>query len=238
VVSPTPPRTTAPESRRLRRLLLPGFLGLVGIPLAACGASQRHPTTTPPRTAPATTPSLRPGGSSKLTQYLLKEGEGGFAVFSVAVDQPTVTDWMKSSRSTAADGRRVVLEGFRDALQQETATATGGTGLDFVLELRSASAARHEEAVELREDIAEQGHVPVSRFTVSGVPGSEGISASEGKKGSAANVLFTVGRCLLLVGSGGVDPRYRADVIAGAQALYRRTAAAPGPCTSDGLLQV
>jgi len=159
-------------------------------------------------------------------------------VFSVAVDQPTVTDWMKSSHSTPADARRVSQEGFRDALQQETATATGGTGLNFVLELGSAAAATAEQAVELREDIAEQGRVRVSRFTVTGVPGSEGISASAGTKGSAANVLFTVGRCLLLVGSGGVDPRYRTDVIAGTRALYRRTATAPGPCRSGGLLRV
>jgi len=145
---------------------------------------------------------------------------------------------MKSSQSTPADARRVVREGFHDALQQETATSTGGTGLDFVLELGSPAAARQEEATELREDIAEQGHVGVSRFKVAGIPRSEGISASRGKEGSAANVLFTVGRCLLLVGTGGVDPRYRADVIAGAKALYLRTARAPGPCSSEGVLRV
>jgi len=145
---------------------------------------------------------------------------------------------MKSSQSTRADVRRVAREGFRDALQQQTATPTGGTGLNFVLELGSAPAARHEEIVELGEDTAEQGHVGVTRFTVAGIPRSAGISASAGKQGSAANVLFTVGRCLLLVGSGGVDPNYRKDVIAGARALYRRTAAAPGSCRSGGLLRV
>lgn len=224
-------------SRILTWRTLAGLLGLgLGLSLAACGGSQKHPAAK--ATTPATPPALRPGGTSKLVQYLLKDGEGGFTPFSVAVDQPTVTDWMKSSQSTPADARRVVQEGFRDALQQQTATATGGSGLDFVLELGSATAARHEEAVELTEDIAEQGHVRVSRFTVAGIPRSEGISASEGKKGSAANVLFTVGRCLILVGNGGVDPRYRTDVIAGARALYRRTAHAAGPCTAGGLLQV
>jgi len=107
-----------------------------------------------------------------------------------------------------------------------------------VLELGSAAAARHEQAIQLEEDIAEQGNVRVSRFTVSGIPRSQGISASQGTKGSAANVLFTVGRCVILVGSGGVDPRYKADVAAGARALYQRTASAPGPCASGGLLQV
>ncbi len=217
---------------------LPRFLSLLGVVLvAACGGTQKHPpakATTPANNAP----SLRPGGSSKLVQYLLKEGEGGFTLFSVAVDQPTVTDWMKSSQSTAADGRRVTSEGFRDALQQETATQTGGTGLNFVLELGSAAAARQEQAVQLEEDIAEQGRVHVSRFTVAGIPGSQGIAASEGTKGSAANLLFTVGRCVILVGSGGRDPHYRAAVIAGGRALYRRTASATGPCTSGGLLQV
>jgi len=240
VVSRTPPPTAAPDFPRTRRRRLPGLPGLLGLlPLlvTACGATPKHPAPRPTATT-TTTPSLRPGGSSKLAQYLLKQGEGGFTVFSVAVDQPTVSDWMKSSQSTPADARRVVQEGFHDALQQETATSTGGTGLDFVLELGSPAAARQEEAVELREDIAEQGRVRVSRFTVAGIPGSAGISASKGPNGSAANVLFTVGRCLLLVGSGGVDPRYRTDVIAGAKALYRRSATAPGPCRSDGLLRV
>lgn len=237
VASRTPTRTILPGL-----VGLAGLLGLLGIPLAACGGggaaggAQQHPPAK--TTTPTTPPALRPGGSSKLVQYLLKEGEGGFTLFSVAVDQPTVSDWMKSSQSTPADARRVVQEGFHDALQQQTATPTGGTGLDFVLELGSAAAARHEEAVELREDITEQGRVRVSRFSVAGIPASKGISASEGKKGSAANVLFTVGRCLILVGSGGLDPRYRADVIAGAKALYLRTARAPGPCTTGRVLGV
>jgi hypothetical protein len=202
--------------------------------LSACGAGRKpSPPTAPPKTA--TTPKTV---KSPLDAYLLREGEGGFAVFSVAVVQPTIASWVKVSRSTAADGRRVHGEGFRGALEQATATSTGGTGLDFVLELSSAAAARREQAVELKEDVAEQGHYGVTRFTVPGVPGSQGIAATGGKRGSAANVLFTEGRCLLLVGNDEVDAKYRQYVVAGTLALYRRTVASPGACMPVGPAEV
>jgi hypothetical protein len=145
---------------------------------------------------------------------------------------------MTVSKSTSIDGQRVTSEGFVGALEQATATSTGGTGLDFVLELGSAAAARAEETAELAEDVIEQGHVHVTHFTVAGIPRSEGIAAAAGKRGSAANVLFTVGRCLLLVGNGEVDGRYRAYVDSGALAVYRRTISAGGACTPAGPSQV
>jgi hypothetical protein len=202
--------------------------------LAACGAGKKSS----PPAAPARTTTTPQTVTSPLDAYLLREGEGGFSVFSVPVVQPTIASWEKVSRSTAADGQRVKAEGFRGALEQATATSTGGTGLDFVLEVASAAAARTEQAVELREDIAEQGHYGVTRFTVPGIPGSVGIGATGGKKGSAANVLFTEGRCLLLVGNDEVDARYKAYVVAGAIALYRRTVATPGACKPVGPAEV
>jgi hypothetical protein len=154
-------------------------------------------------------------------------------VLSKPVDQVTAADWAKVSQSTAADRRRVEREGFREAVQQQTATGNGGGGLDFVLELGSATAAREEQAAQLDEDIAAQ-HVPITRFAVPGVPGASAIAAAGGKQGSTANVLFTEGRCLLLVGDGEVASGYRARVVAGAQAIYRRTAAGGGACAAAG----
>lgn len=202
--------------------------------LAACGGGKKSSPPAPPAkttTAPQTV-------TSPLDAYLLREGEGGFSVFSVPVVQPTIASWVKVSRSTVADGRRVQAEGFRGALEQATATSTGGTGLDFVLEVGSSAAARRELAVELREDIAEQGHYGVTRFTVPGIPASQGIAAVGGNRGSAANVLFTEGRCLLLVGNDEVDAKYKGYVLAGALALYRRTVATPGACTPVGPAEV
>lgn len=204
---------------------------VLALALAACGAgSSKHTTSTTARTPTSATAGLAP--------YLLKEGEGGFEVFSTPVPQPTVADWLAVSKSTSIDAQRVTSEGFAGALQQATATSSGGTGLDFVLELGSAASARAEESAELAEDVIEQGHVHVTHFTLAGIPRSEGIAAAAGKRGSAANVLFTVGRCLLLVGNGEVDARYRTYVEAGALALYRRTIAAGGPCTPAGPAQV
>jgi hypothetical protein len=207
---------------------------IAAVGLAACGSSKtKSPPSTPAKAA--TTPKIV---TSPLDAYLLREGEGGFAVFSVPVVQPTIASWVKVSRSTAADGRRVQADGFRGALEQATATSTGGTGLDFVLELSTPAAARSEQAVELKEDIAEQGHYGVTRFTVAGIPKSEGIAATGGKRGSAANVLFTEGRCLLLVGNDEVDAKYKQYVVSGALALYRRTVTTPGACRPVGPAEV
>jgi hypothetical protein len=208
--------------------------------LAACGGSSNQSSASPPTSAdptsthPTGTPATPAAGSSPLSAYLLRRGDGGFEVDASPVDQTTVGRWVTVSQSTAADGRRVRGEGFRDALQLQTATTTGGGGLDFVLELGSTAAARREEAVELKEDVAEQGHVAVTHFTIAGIPGSEGIAAPGGKQGSAANVLFTEGRCLLLVGDGEVASDYRAQAIAGAQAIYRRSDASDGICAQAG----
>jgi hypothetical protein len=214
-------------TRRLGRVVA---LGL-GLGLAACGGSSKHSTAT----HPATTPTA---ASSPLAPYLLRNGDGGFEVFGTPVDQPTVAQWVAVSQSTAADGRRVSSEGFRGALEQDTATTSGGSGLDFVLELGSAAAATDEQAVQLREDIAAQGHVHVTRFSVPGIPGSTGIAAFGGKQGSAANVLFTEGRCLLLVGDGEAGSNYKAQVLTGAQAIYRRGTASSGPCAKANQLKL
>lgn len=203
---------------------------VVGLLLAACGAGSKHPPSTTSTTTPTTPAAAR---SSPLAVYLLRKGEGGFQVSS-PIDQTTAGQWMTVSQSTPADVRRVQTEGFREALEQPIATTSGGTGLDFVLELGSASDARREQAAELQEDIAEQGHVRIARFTVTGIPGSDGIAASEDRKGTAANVLFTEGRCLLLVGDGEAGTTDRARAIAGARAIYTRTDATPGACTRAG----
>jgi hypothetical protein len=216
------------RTRSVRALAGGVILALV---LAACGGgSKQSPATTP------TTSTSPAAGPSPLAVYLLRSGEGGFTV-STPIDQTTVAEWVSVSQSTAADGRRVRGEGFREALEQPTSTTSGGGGLDFVLELGSAAAAGREEAVELKEDVAEQGHVPVTHFRVSGIPGSDGIAASGGKRGTAANVLFTEGRCLLLVGNGAAGGS-KADVVAGALAIYRRSHASSGACTTGAPSQL
>jgi hypothetical protein len=208
-----------------------GLVAVLALVLAGCGGGSKAGSSSTGPTTPAP-------GSTRLAQYLLQEGEGGFDVFSTPIVQANVATWVAVSKSTAIDGQRVTGEGFAGALQQATATSTGGTGLDFVLQLGSATAARSEQAAELAEDVIEQGHVHVTHFTVPGIPGSEGIAAAAGKRGSAANVLFTEGRCVLLVGNGEVGSRYKAHVIAGALALYRRTISSGGVCTPTGPAQV
>lgn len=208
-----------------------GALFALAVGLAACGGGSKHSTAT----HPATTPTA---ASSPLAPYLLRNGDGGFEVFGTPIDQPTVAEWVKVSSSTSADGQRVRGEGFVDALEQDTATTTGGSGLDFVLELGSPAAARREQAVQLAEDIAAQGRVRVTRFSVPGIPGSVGIAAFGGRQGSAANALFTEGRCVLLVGDGEAGANYKSQVISGAQAIYQRGTASSGPCGAADQLKL
>ncbi len=48
-------------------------------------------------------------------------------------------------------------DGSREASQENTATTSGGGGLDYVLELGWPAAAQREQAVQLRTDITEPG---------------------------------------------------------------------------------
>ena len=126
------------------------------------------------------------------------------------------------------DAQQLRRAGFQQALVENTA---GGDGLSFVLQFATASDAAREESSDLQTDLGDQGGSQVFRFSVPGVPGSEGF----GVRGTAgdANVLFREGRCELLVGDEAAPhaATYEAAVIAGVQAIYKRTAGHHGACS-------
>ena len=110
--------------------------------------------------------------------------------------------------------------GFRQALVENTG-AGQAAGLSFVQEYATASDAEREQPVLLSDDLNGQP----ARFSVSGVPGSDGFglpSPGQGQQGDA-NVLFREGRCLLLVGDESEQHDFRAAVITGVRAIYART---------------
>ena len=78
------------------------------------------------------------------------------------------------------------------------APSTGG-GLSLVVELGSRKSADAELSVQLRQDIAGQGPgARIQHFMVPGVTSARGFTVVTAIPGSAANALFTEGRCLLL----------------------------------------
>jgi len=128
----------------------------------------------------------------------------------------------------AVETRRLTEEGFRAALTVHT-TGSNRAGVSFVMELASPSVAQHEVAVRLKQDVGEQR--PSSQFTIATIPDSHGWEESGNGKADA-NVLFSEGSCVLLVGAqvpSGADPE--PPVTAGALRVYGRTAQSRGVCT-------
>jgi len=140
----------------------------------------------------------------------------------------TTASWDKGEAGEAADTRRLNEEGFRAALTVHT-TGSNKAGLSDVLELGTPSAAEHEVAARFHQFVAEEH--PSSQFTVATIPDSHGYEASGNGKVDA-NVLFSEGSCVLLVGDqvpSGMDPK--PALIAGALNVYGRTARSNGVCT-------
>ena len=103
------------------------------------------------------------------------------------------------------------------------APSTGG-GLSLVVELGSRKSADAELSVQLRQDIAGQGPgARIQHFMVPGVTSARGFTVVTAIPGSAANALFTEGRCLLLVGDAIPKGDPATPVKAGVKAIYRRT---------------
>jgi hypothetical protein len=128
-----------------------------------------------------------------------------------------------------AQARREVaklkLEGFRKGVQ-ERISGSPGEALSLTLVLGSHAKARRALKANLAEDVETQGNAEVERFNVPAIPGSAGFSAVQsGSSGAAANVLFVVGRCFLLVGDAlneGDATQARTAPVAGATKLAHR----------------
>ncbi len=141
----------------------------------------------------------------------------------------TATQWTSDGvPNGAAEAKRLSQEGFREVLSVQTGSSKG-QGVAWVTELGSASAAAREKAAELQEFAGGPQAPGTTRFTVAGVPGAEGWDQAD----SDANILFTEGRCLMLVGdelASGTDNK--APVLAAVRAVWARTHGKPGACST------
>jgi hypothetical protein len=131
----------------------------------------------------------------------------------------TATQWTSNDvPNGAVEAKRLSREGFREVMSVQTGS-TKGQGVSWVTELGTASAAAREKAAELQEFAYGPKAPGATRFTVASVPGAVGW----GQPDTDANILFTEGRCLMLVGdqlASGTDNK--PPVVAAARAVWAR----------------
>jgi len=170
------------------------------------------------------------GAAVSLTRFIARAGEEpGFVPHGRPQTSSTASAWVAGEPrgQRKADSARLRREGFVRAVAQQMTylpNPRNGGGLSWVMELGSSNAALAEQRVQLRQTIAAQGKVKIRRFSIPGVPGAKGFTATlPGQPGGAANALFTEGRCLLLIGDSVPDANLAGPVKAGVRAIYRRT---------------
>jgi hypothetical protein len=168
-----------------------------------------------------------------LSRFTARLGEEtGFSPQGTPHVYRTARSWLASGGETGrrltTDAARLNGEGFVAALVQHmtyVAAPSAGGGISLVLELGSRKSADAELPVQLRQDIAGQGvGATIRRFKIPGVPSARGFTVVISlMPGSAANALFTEGRCLLLVGDAVPTGNPATPVKAGVTAIFRRT---------------
>jgi len=173
------------------------------------------------------------GGSSSstagLTAYVVQANEEtGYAVQRPLEHYKTAAGYAASEQNPS-DAQQLTQAGFQQALVENTG---GGNGISFVLQFATTSDAVREQSIQLQNDLADQGAMTF-RFSVSGVPASDGFGQRPLEGQGDANALFREGRCVLLVGdeSAPHPKSYEAAVISGVKAIYARTAGHDGACS-------
>ena len=180
---------------------------------AACGSASQSSTSKLPLSAYLVRGHEETGlpPTGRVTQYL------------------TATQWTSNGvPNGAAEAKRLSQEGFREVMSVQTGS-TKGHGISWVTELGSASAAAREKAAELQEFAYGPEAPGATRFPVAGAPGAEGW----GQTDTDANILFTEGRCLMLVGDQSASRTdNKPPVLAAVHAVWARTHGKPGACAT------
>ena len=194
----------------------------------ACGSTSQSSTSQSSTSQSSTTQSS--ATRLPLSAYLVRgHEETGLPPKGQTTHYLTATQWTSVGvPNGAAEAKRLAHEGFREATSVQTGS-TQGQGVSWAMELGSASAAAREKAAELQEFASGPGASGATRFTIASVPGAEGWTVPS----QVANVLFTEGPCLMLVGdqlaAGGDN---KPPVIAAVRAIWARTHGKPGACAT------
>jgi hypothetical protein len=159
-----------------------------------------------------------------LSAYLVRaHEETGMQQSGPATADRTPAQWTADGvPDAAAENKRLAKEGFRKAISVQTSH-----GVSWAMQLGSPSAAAREKAAELKEFASvPQAPANTTRFTIPGIRSADGWIFPN----ADANVLFTAGPCLMLVGDDLTTSDNQLPVVAAAHAIWTRTHGKPGPC--------
>jgi len=193
------------------------------IGIAACGGDDGDENTA--QAAASGTP--RPAAGD-LERFLMQRGEEpgfrpGAAPGAMPSSGETITGvraFAEEMRLPQADAQRLRREGFISFTVQPI-RGRRTAGISNVALFATAEGAKQNMAHELRSDVIRAfGPVETLRyFTVPGIPGARGWTASEPPVG---NLWWVQGRCVLVLGNQGPGP-LAGPLSTGARAIYRRT---------------
>jgi hypothetical protein len=166
---------------------------------------------------------------TSLERFVARAGEEkGFVPHGQPQIFSTARGWVavEPARQARRDAARLRREGFVLGIFQgmtSTHDPKNRAGASSVLELGSSTAARAEQRVEMREGIAALNPKDmIRRYTIPGVPGALGYTATLAGRG-AANAFFTEGRCLLLLADNVPLGNVAGPVEMAARAIFSRT---------------
>jgi hypothetical protein len=216
---------------RLGALLLVGLLLLAALVGAGCGGDDEGDggdETDAERSAGEAAKSEQQPSRAQLTRFLMrKDEEPGFrqgaSPGAVPRSGGTITGvraFVKDMHLAPADARRLRGEGFISFTVQPI-RGPRTAGVTNVALFATAEGAKHSLAHELRTDVI-RAFGPVANlrhFTVPGIPGARGWTAS---KPHVGNVYWVQGRCMLVLGNQGPGP-FAGPLSTGARAIYERT---------------
>jgi hypothetical protein len=199
-------------------------LATLVIGLAACGGDEGDETTA----SQAATGNAR-SDARDLDRFLMRNDEEPGFRRGAAPDQTpqsggTITGvkaFVRDMHLTSADERRLRSEGFISFTSEPIRGPRETAGITNAALFATAKGAQHNLAHELRTDVIRSSG-PVAnlrRFTVPGIPGARGWTASEPHVG---NLWWVQGRCVLVLGNQGPGP-FVGPLSTGARAIYERT---------------
>jgi hypothetical protein len=162
-------------------------------------------------------------GKVDYTRFLMRDGEQpGFRRVESVVTEDAET-YAENARLTKAELGRMRNAGMGLATYQAT-EGPDSRGVTSVTLFASAQDARQWLAQEQREEYIRRlmpGAGKLRRFTVPGIPGARGWTASKGAH-VVGNIYWVQGRCLMILGNESTGT-FDGPLATGAHAVYQRT---------------
>jgi hypothetical protein len=203
------------------RLLLAGMLA-TSLAATGCGGASSTSSTQTSATTEASSPA---SAAATIPTAALAPPQGGLEGFSASGAPRTATSaqrWSEISNEgdeVGAEAARLTRNGFREGVGQHYKAAGGRAALSLALVFDSPEGAAKEVRHYLQVDPRFGLHV--ESVKVPAIPGAIVVG-----EGPAGNVLFTTGRCFLLVGDeltpSATPAQVNAVPIAAATATYAR----------------